>query len=52
MSHCGQNVGTVDSLVFALVVDKVEISQDFDGSNMCSSIINNSFRSVFDQKFK
>jgi len=52
MSHYSQNVDTIDSLVFAIVVDKVEISQDFDRRDMCASIIDNSFRSVLHQKFK
>jgi hypothetical protein len=43
---------TIDALILALVVDKMEIPEDFDGGDVCSSVIDNPFRPIFHQEFK
>ena len=43
---------TVDALIFALLVDVVEVSQHFYGGDVRTGIIDNTFTPVLDQVFQ
>jgi hypothetical protein len=43
---------TIDALILALIIDKMEIPENFDGGDVCSGIVNNPFRPILHQKFK
>ena len=43
---------TVDTLIFALVINVVEISQHFHGRDVGAGVIDDTFAPIFDEVFQ